>query len=103
MKLADLREVKHPRDGKRACTACKAFAAECQVPIGEGSAAMCWLCAHHVVDHEVAIHEAATAECECTPENVYPMRVLQARVMQLEECKARGYAPLASVASVGKH
>lgn len=78
--LADLREVKQPTTvDKRVCVACEAFQAECHAPVGEGSAPMCWLCAHHVVDHGVAPHEAATAECECAPEQVYPARVLQQR------------------------
>lgn len=80
MKLADLREVKHPKPAEpKACLACKAFIAECVVPVGEGSAPMCWLCAHQVVDHNVPLHEACTAECECTPDQVYPVRVYQAQ------------------------
>jgi hypothetical protein len=79
VKLADLREVKHPKHDKRVCVACKSFVAECHAPVGDGSAPMCWLCAHHVVDHDVPVHEAMTAQCECAPEDVYPMRVLQAR------------------------
>jgi len=35
---------------------------------------MCWLCAHHVVDHECPPHDAATAECECLPHQIYPGR-----------------------------
>lgn len=75
MSLASLRA---PRT-QRSCVACKAYVAECMVPVGEGSAAMCWLCAHHVVDHETPVHEAMTAECECTPDKIYPVRVLQQR------------------------
>lgn len=84
MKLADL---KAPRS-ERVCVACKAFKAECQAPVGEGSAPMCWLCAHHVVDHGVSLHKAHEAECECTPDQVYPARVLQERERQLEALKA---------------
>jgi hypothetical protein len=63
------------------CVACEAFLAECVVPVGEASAAMCWLCAHHVVDHEVPVHLAVEAECDCTPEQVYPKHVIRARVL----------------------
>jgi hypothetical protein len=80
MSLDDLRAVKHPKAGdKRLCVACKAYAAECQAPVGEGSAPMCWLCAHHVVDHDVPLHEAMEARCECTPDQVYPKHVIAAR------------------------
>jgi hypothetical protein len=79
MSLDNLREVKHGRT-PRTCVACKAFKAECQVPVGEGSAAMCWLCAHHVVDHETPVHEAATAECECDPKDIYPAEVQRFRM-----------------------
>ena len=61
------------------CAACEAFVAECLTPVGEGSAPMCWLCAHHVVEHNCPVREAATAECECTPDEVYPVSVLKAR------------------------
>ncbi len=56
------------------CGACKAYRAECVAPVGEGSMALCWLCAHHVVDHGVAPGLATTAECECTPDKIYPGR-----------------------------
>lgn len=90
MSLADLREPKHPKTGKRVCVACQAFVAECMAPVGDGSAPMCWLCAHHVVDHDVPLHEAAEARCECTPEQVYPVRVLQQRALWLTPVAAVG-------------
>lgn len=94
MKLADLREVKHPKTEKRVCAACKAFAAECMVPHGEGSLSMCWLCAHHVVDHEVPLARAMEAQCECAPEDIYPVRVLKARTAAYEIAKGNGFEPL---------
>lgn len=79
MKLADLRPVVQPKPAQKiGCVACKgAYAAECNVPIGDGSAKMCWLCAHHVVDHDVPLHEAMEARCECKPEDIYPARYFQ--------------------------
>lgn len=77
MSLRDLKRVLPPKPvARKACVACEAFAAECEVPVGEGAAPMCWNCAHHVVDHGVPLHEAMTAECECTPDKVYPDRHL---------------------------
>lgn len=78
MSLENLREVKHP-SGPRVCVACKCWTAECHAPVGEGSAVMCWLCAHQVVDHDVPLHEAMNACCECTPDQVYPKAVLERR------------------------
>jgi hypothetical protein len=81
MSLDDLRLVKHPKTGeKKVCLACKSFVAECQAPVGEGSAAMCWECAHQVVEHDVPLHEAMTARCECTPDQVYPKHIIDRRV-----------------------
>ena len=76
MKAFDLKRVTAPPPPPepKLCVACKGFRAECVVPVGEGSVPMCWLCAHHVVDHECALHDAATAECECLPHEVYPGR-----------------------------
>lgn len=75
MKTFDLPLVLPPKPvAPKVCVACKAFRAECVVPVGEASAPMCWLCAHHVVDHECPPHKAMTAECECAPELIYPGR-----------------------------
>lgn len=82
---------------KRTCVACKAFVAECNAPVGEGSAAMCWLCAHHVVDHGTPVHEAAEARCECTPDMIYPQRVLQERCVTGVMLKKLGHMPLAAI------
>jgi hypothetical protein len=98
MSLDDLKAPKKPRT----CVACKAFVAECMAPVGEGSAAMCWLCAHHVVDHDVSLHEAAEARCECTPEQIYPKRVIKERAVQLVNAELQGFAPISG--SIGlKH
>ena len=75
MKIAGMRLVQQPDAVKpKTCFACKDFLAECYVPIGEGSAQMCWLCAHAVVEHDCPPHEASTHECECLPHQVYPNR-----------------------------
>lgn len=75
MKTFDLkRVVPPPPPPVKICVACNAFRAECIVPVREASAPMCWLCAHHVVDHERDLHEAMTAECECLPHQIYPDR-----------------------------
>jgi hypothetical protein len=64
-----------PPIAKEACAACEAFAPECLVPVGDAAVPMCWLCAHHVVEHNTAPHHAYAAECECTPQEIYPHRV----------------------------
>lgn len=64
-----------PPPPRKLCLACKAFAAEVEVPVGEGAAPMCWMCAHLHVDHNVPVHETLTSEaCECTPDKIYPHR-----------------------------
>jgi len=62
-----------------ACEACGAFQPECLVPDGEGSLALCWLCAHAHVDHGCELGRCAVHECECLPEAIYPEKVLAAR------------------------
>lgn len=54
------------------CRACRMFRPECIAPIGEFTVDLCWLCAHHVVDHHVALAAAADAQCECLPTEIYP-------------------------------
>jgi hypothetical protein len=77
VKTFDLKRVPPPppQPDAKLCVACKGFRAECIVPVGEASAPMCWLCAHHVADHDCAPGDAATAECECLPHEIYPGRV----------------------------
>jgi hypothetical protein len=73
--LGKLKRVEPPKPVERkACQACKAFAAECEVPDGEGALSLCWPCAHHIVDHGVTVENAAMAECECHPYQIYPDR-----------------------------
>ncbi len=95
MKLAQLSIVKQPAPvTKKACMACKAFAAECLVPVGDGAMPMCWLCAHHVIDHESPIHEACEARCECHPHQIYPGREVQVDVsLTAEEVPEAPAAP----------
>lgn len=58
---------------KPSCAACKAFAPECLVPHGDGALAMCWYCAHHVVEHGVDLSAAHCATCECLPRQILPL------------------------------
>lgn len=74
-KLSSLKPFKAPPPvEKEACAACEAFAPECLVPVGDAAVPMCWLCAHHVIEHGTAPHHAHAAECECTPREIYPNR-----------------------------
>ncbi len=74
-KLSRLKPFKEPPPPTReACASCESFAPECLVPIGDAAVPMCWLCAHHVVEHGCAPHRALTAECECLPHEIYPNR-----------------------------
>ena len=76
--VKDLKPYREPPPKpKKACAACKAFAPECLVPVGEEAVPMCWLCAHHVVDHETPVHAAPEARCECLPHQIYPGRAVQ--------------------------
>ena len=76
MKTAKLKRVPAPTPPPepKLCVACSGFRAECMAPVGEDSAPMCWLCAHHVVDHGCSMQGASTAECECAPHEIYPGR-----------------------------
>lgn len=75
VKVADLKPFHEPVRVKDACGACGTFAPECLVPVGELAVPMCWLCAHHVVEHDAPLAAAHCAECECTPREIYPHRV----------------------------
>lgn len=88
MKSWDLKRVQQPAPVEpewEMCRACKAFKAECYVPIGDESAQMCWLCAHAVVEHDCPLHEAATNKCECMPQDVYPHRASEPLVVAKPE------------------
>ena len=68
------------------CVSCKEFRPDCEVPHGDGTIRMCWLCAHHFIDHEQPLHLCCEAECECLPEAVYPESVIATRREHLQEC-----------------
>jgi hypothetical protein len=57
------------------CANCKAFAAECDTPVGEGSELCCWLCAHDLVFHGATFGTVGEA-CGCKREDVYPAHVI---------------------------
>lgn len=76
MKTFDLPRVSPPPPPPepKVCVACKSFRAECLVPVGEASAPMCWVCAHHVVEHDCKLEGVIEAWCECSPLSIYPHR-----------------------------
>ena len=74
--------VEPPPLEKEACASCETFAPECLVPVGDAAVPMCWLCAHHVIEHDVAPHHARVAECECVPGEIYPSRSTVAPVRE---------------------
>lgn len=74
VKLTSLQPFKEPVVERRSCAACKVYAPEVLVPDGDAALPMCWLCAHHVVEHGTALEAAYCAECECTPQEIYPHR-----------------------------
>ncbi len=74
-KLNRLQPFKEAPPPERAsCRACRTFAPECLVPVGDDALPMCWLCAHHVIEHDVALQAAHSAECDCLPQAIYPNR-----------------------------
>lgn len=75
--MKNLKRVEQPvpvEPAYKICVACKTFRAECLVPVGDAAEPMCWLCAHHVVEHDADVCRASTAECDCTPHVIYPDR-----------------------------
>jgi hypothetical protein len=78
VKLASLKPYQEPpRPERQACVACRTYAPECLVPMGDEALPMCWLCAHHVVEHDTAVEHAYCAECECTPQQIFPHRAFE--------------------------
>ncbi len=61
-----------PPPEKQACRACKTFVPELLVPMGDEAVPMCWLCAHHVVEHEASMQAAPSACCECSHNEIFP-------------------------------
>lgn len=79
------RYVAPPPPPKPTCNACKAYAPEVIVPLGEGAIELCWLCAHHHVDHGVPLSECPTSErCEHAPHEIYPSRKPDALIAKAE-------------------
>lgn len=76
----DLQPLVQPKPvEKTLCSACKAFAAQCLVPDGDGAVPACWECAHHMVVHNRVGKQAMLGRCECPIEEIYPKRVLDER------------------------
>lgn len=61
---------------KVVCENCQAFAAECEAPIGDGAASLCWLCAHDATVHGIELGHVRGEPCGCKREDVYPASVL---------------------------
>ncbi len=75
MKLSDLKPfIEPPPIERESCHACRTLTPDCLVPVGDESVPMCWLCAHHVVEHGTTTVEAQEGECECLPHEIYPHR-----------------------------
>lgn len=72
------------------CAACKVWIPECLVPVGDGSKGMCWMCAHHVVDHLISVDRAGAAVCKCRKDQIFPRRVLEEREAMLEAARKSG-------------
>jgi hypothetical protein len=66
------RFVAPPPPPKPVCAACKSWTPEVTVPVGDGAIDLCWLCAHHHVDHGASLRQAPEARCECTAAEIYP-------------------------------
>jgi hypothetical protein len=79
MKSKTLQPFKEPPPPAReACWACQTFTPECLVPVGDEAVPMCWLCAHHVTEHDTDASAAHCAECACPPQAIYPHRMFDA-------------------------
>ncbi len=77
MKSKSLQPFKEPPPPERvACRACRTFAPECLVPVGDDAVPMCWLCAHHVTEHNAPPNAPLAVECKCPAHEIYPHRAL---------------------------
>jgi hypothetical protein len=86
VKLSNLKPFQEPPPPERqSCVSCKTFAPECLVPVGDDAVPMCWLCAHHVVEHEVSVADAHRADCKCSASEVFPNRVFAEGSVVVEE------------------
>ncbi len=56
------------------CEACKGFRADIRAQVGDALVPLCWVCAHHVVEHGTSVLKAAAAGCQCLPWQIYPDR-----------------------------
>ncbi len=55
------------------------MAAEVPTPVGEGSADLCWVCAHYVVHHGLPVGPIPEKPCGCSREEILPAHVIAAR------------------------
>lgn len=76
MRSADL-----PRYQSPSCTNCRTMMPECFAPWGDGTLALCWLCAHALLEHGATLG-APLEDCSCSPADVYPPDVQAARLFR---------------------
>lgn len=96
-----------------ACKSCGVFCPEVMVPASNDAAiAMCWLCAHAVVDHGASPHPEdgeimiMINTCRCEPAMVYPSHVLELRALRADETRANselgGASPAPAASCAGR-
>lgn len=71
--------VEPPPPPRTVCFACKLWTPDVWVPLPAalgGQQPMCFICAHHVIEHDMAPEHAQCGECEHTPAEIYPASVL---------------------------
>lgn len=73
------RVTKEPPTQKPACPGCGAFEPECLVPDGDGVVALCWTCAHDLVEHGRPVGHGPGSACGCSREQIFPADVIAAR------------------------
>lgn len=73
------------------CPKCKALAAVCETPIGDGAETLCWLCAHDVVRHGATLEGGPRDACGCSKQEIYPSHIVErmAQAVMMNETKLR--------------
>lgn len=85
---------------KPVCAACKAWSPEVTMPVGDGAVDLCWLCAHHHVDHGATLDQTPTAQCECTAAEIYPPGHREAKATTHARSEHDGDGPCAGCAPI---
>lgn len=63
---------------RRICE-CGILLAECVLPHGDGSVALCWVCAHDYTEHGAEPGTRSGVSCGCSAVDIYPADVIAAR------------------------